>query len=50
MPPDVPLLYRVVLAILGFLFLHMKLQIFLSRSVLNVDVDEYWIESVDCFW
>ena len=35
MPPDVPLLYRVVLAILGLLFLHIKLRIVLSRSVKN---------------
>ena len=25
MPPEIPLLYRIVLAILGFLFFHMKL-------------------------
>ena len=35
MPLGVPLLYRIVLAILGFLFFHMKLIIDLSRSVKN---------------
>ena len=35
MPPEVPLLYRIVLAILGFLFFHMKLIFVLSRSVKN---------------
>ena len=34
MPPEVPLLYRIVLATLGFLFFHMKLSV-LSRSVNN---------------
>ena len=38
MPPEVSLLYGIVLAILGFLFFHMKLSIVLSRSVKN------------CFW
>ena len=33
---EVPLLYRIVLAILGFLFLHKKLSIVLLRSVRNV--------------
>ena len=35
MPPEVLLLYRIVLAILGFLFFHIKLIIVLSRSVKN---------------
>ena len=35
MTPEVPLLYRIVLVVLGFLFLHMKLNIILSRSVNN---------------
>ena len=33
MLPEVPLLYKIVLAILGFLFFHIKLIIILSRSV-----------------
>jgi len=33
---DVPLLFRIVFAILCFLFFHMKLRIALSRSVKNV--------------
>ena len=37
MPPEVPLLYRIVLTVLGFLFFHMKLSIFLSESVKNFD-------------
>ena len=35
MPPEVFLLYRIVLNILGFLFFHMKLSTILSRSVKN---------------
>ena len=35
MPPEVPLLYRIVLVVLGFLLFHMKLSIILSRSVNN---------------
>ena len=35
MPLEVPLLYRIVLVILGFLFFHMKLIIVLSRFVKN---------------
>ena len=35
MPLEVPLLHRIVLAILGFLFFHMKFIIVLSRSVKN---------------
>ena len=34
-PPEVPLLYRIPLAVLGFLPFHMKLSIVLSRSVKN---------------
>jgi hypothetical protein len=34
-PPDVGLLYRIVLVILGFLSFHMKLRFALSRSVKN---------------
>ena len=34
-PPEVLLLYRIVLAILGFLFFHMKLSIVFSKSVRN---------------
>ena len=33
MAPEVPLLYRIVLAILGFLIFHKKLSILLPRSV-----------------
>ena len=35
MIPEVLLLYRIVLAVLGFLFFHMKLSTVLSRSVKN---------------
>ena len=35
MHPEVSLLYRIILVILGFLFVHMKLSIVLSRSVKN---------------
>jgi hypothetical protein len=34
-PPEVLLLLRIVFAIPGFLFFHMKLKIALSRSVKN---------------
>jgi hypothetical protein len=34
-PPEVLLLLRILLAILGFLFFHMKLRIVLSMSVKN---------------
>ena len=52
MPPEVLLLYRIVLAILGFLFFHINLIIVLSRSVKNFDgiLTEDCIESIDCFW
>ena len=32
MPPEVSVLYRIVLAILGFLLFHIKLSTFFSRS------------------
>ena len=48
MPPEVPLLYKIVLAILGFLFRHINLIIVLSRSVKKFDGD--CIESIDGFW
>ena len=35
MPPEVLLLYRIVLAILGFLIFHMMLSTVLSRSMKN---------------
>ena len=35
MPPEVLLLYRIVLDILGFLLFHMKLSTVLSRSLKN---------------
>ena len=35
MPPEVLLLYRIVLAILGFLLFQMKLSTVLSRSLKN---------------
>ena len=35
MPPDIPVLYRIVLATLGLLLFHVKLSIVLSRSVKN---------------
>ena len=48
---EVLLLYRIVLAILRFLFLHMKLNIVLSRSLKHFgDFDGHYIDSVDCFW
>ena len=34
-PPEVLLVFRIVVAILGFLFFHMKVRIVLSRSVNN---------------
>jgi hypothetical protein len=34
-PPEVLLFYSIVLAILGFLFFHMKLSIVLSGSIKN---------------
>ena len=37
MPPEVSLSYRIVVAILGFLFFHIKLIIVLSRSVKKFD-------------
>ena len=50
MPPAVPLLYWIVLAILGFLFLHMKLIVVLSRSVkVCWDVDGDYVEFIDYF-
>ena len=51
MPPEVPLLYKIVLAILGFLFFHINLIIVLSRSVKKfMGFDGDCIESIDCFW
>ena len=48
----VPLLYRIVLAILGFLIFHMKLIIVLSSSVKNCFeiLRGDFTESIDCFW
>jgi len=45
-------LNRIVLAILDFLFFHIKLSIALSRSVNNCvgGFDGNCAESVDCFW
>ena len=37
MPPEFPLLYKIVLAILGLLFCHINLIIVLSRSVKKFD-------------
>ena len=50
MPPEVPLLYRIDLTILGFLLFHLKLSIVLSRFVKNFAVIfyGYCIESVNC--
>jgi hypothetical protein len=45
---EVLLLYRIVLAILDFVFFHMKLRIVLSRSVKN-SVGILMI-TADCFW
>ena len=50
MPPEVILLYGIVLAILGFLLFHIKLSTVLSGSVMNFA--GHCIESVDqlfCF-
>ena len=50
-PSKVLLLLRIVLAVLGILFFHMKLRIALSRSIKicwNFDGD--FAESVDWFW
>ena len=47
MPPEVPLLYRTVLAILGFLLFHIKLSIVILRSMKNFA--GHCIESV-AFW
>lgn len=45
------LLFRLVSAILGFLFFHMKLRITLSMSEeLCENFDGDCIDSVDCFW
>jgi len=54
-PPEVLLLLRIVFTILGFLLLHMNLQIALSNSMKNwnsvsLNFDGNYIESVDCFW
>ena len=52
MPLAVPLLYRIVLAILVFLFFQIKLIILLSRSVENfvgILMGDF-TESIDCFW
>ena len=50
MPLEVPLLYRIVLAILGFLFFHMKLIIiFQNLWKLCWDFDGDCTESIDCF-
>ena len=38
MPPEVILLYRIVVAILGFLHFHMKLGTVLSRSLIHLDL------------
>ena len=35
LPPEIPLLYRIILAILSFLFYHIKLSIVLSKSIKN---------------
>jgi hypothetical protein len=49
--PEVLLLLRIVLAILGFLFFHVKL-----RFAFAVCEESCWklngdcVESVDCFW
>ena len=37
MPPEISLLYKIVLTILGFLFLRINLLIVLSRFVKNYD-------------
>ena len=53
MPPENPLLYRVVLAILCFLFVYPYKVEYCSFKVcdgLCWDLDGDCIESVDCFW
>jgi len=52
-PPEVPLLLRIVFAILDFLLFQMNLQIALSNSMKNwvgILIALNCIESVDCFW
>ena len=50
-PPEVPLLLRIVFAILGFLLFQVNLQIALSNFIeeLSWNYDRDGIESVDCF-
>ena len=55
MPPEVLLLYKIVLAILGFLFCHINLIIVLSRSVKKFDgilmgIALIALIAIDCFW
>jgi hypothetical protein len=48
-PSEVLLLYRIILAVLGFLFFHMKLRVPFSKSIKNcvgIATDSI---SVDCF-
>ena len=47
MPPEVPLLYRIVLAFLGVLLFHTEVSTVLSRPVKNFA--GHCIESVGCF-
>ena len=50
---EVPLLYRIVLALLGFLFAFQYEVEYCSFEVCEEfcwDVDGYCTESVDCFW
>ena len=47
--PEVPLLYRIVLAILGFFFLPYKYCSFEVCEEIFWDFDGHCIESVDCF-
>ena len=52
MPPEIPLLYRTVLAILGFVYFHMKLIIVPLTSMKNCVgiLNRDCIESAGCFW
>jgi hypothetical protein len=54
-PPEVLLLFKIVLVILGILFFHMKWKIALSSFFnfyikLCLNCDGTCIKSVDCFW
>ena len=50
-PSEVLMIFRIIVAILGFLFFHMKLRITHLRSIrMYENFDGDFMESVDCFW